>query len=381
MADDLVREACEACFEKNRGDCSAFVHAVAARLGITLEGQADAIVDTIRAGGGWTPLENGPVAVQRARAGMLVVAGLKGAEQAHPSAHGHVVVVVDGPLNRGAYPTAFWGSLGGEPGDNQTVNWAWTPGDRDRISYAAASIAGGGSAAGATATVTGSTAVPAPAPIQQAAAADNRLPWLTTAIRAAAPEADAAKWAALLQPHLLVSAMTTPRRVAAFLGQAAVEAGPAFQELAENTLYTSAERLCAIFPSTFPTIAVAQDYVGNDQRIACRAYAGRLGNGDEASGDGWLFRGSGLLQITGRDAHEAFAAILEAPVEQVAEWVRSPSGGVASACWFWRRHGLNALADIWHLSEITRAVNGQMMLAHAQRVAASDAALRATGGG
>jgi hypothetical protein len=64
------------------------------------------------------------------------MAGLKGSEQAHPDQHGHVVIVVDGSLAHDAYPSAYWGGLGGQPGRNQTLNFAWTVADRDRISYA-----------------------------------------------------------------------------------------------------------------------------------------------------------------------------------------------------------------------------------------------------
>jgi predicted chitinase len=206
------------------------------------------------------------------------------------------------------------------------------------------------------------------------------IPWLAQAICAAAPQADTELWTATLEPHLLASNIATPRRVAALLGQAAAEAGPGFAVLSEDTLYRHADRLCAIFPSCFPSMAVAQQYVGDATRIACRAYADKLGNGDEASGDGWRFRGSGLFQITGRSTYEAFAGDLNAPVDQVAEWTRTPAGAAASACWYWRKHALNTPADAWNLAAVTVGVNGAAMLAHALRVAAAEAALRAAGG-
>jgi hypothetical protein len=111
----------------------------------------------------------------------------------------------------------------------------------------------------------------------------NQISWLGEAIQAAAPQADLAVWTAALEPHLLASGITTPRRVAALLGQAAVEAGRAFTELAEDTCYTHAERLCTVFPSRFPSASVAERYVYDPRKIACRAYAGKNGNGDEAS--------------------------------------------------------------------------------------------------
>jgi len=133
---DRVREACEACFDTHQNDCSGFARAVAGQLGVPLQGLADQIVDTLRTGEGWTVLADGVAARASAQVGKFVMAGLEGSEQAHPDQHGHVVVVVDGPLAHGAYPTAYWGSLGGQPGRNQTLNFAWTAEDRDRISYA-----------------------------------------------------------------------------------------------------------------------------------------------------------------------------------------------------------------------------------------------------
>jgi hypothetical protein len=133
---DRVIAACKACYAANKGDCSGFARAVAAQVGVPLVGIADEIVDTLRTSAEWTPLANGIAAAQSAKDGKLVMAGLKGAEQAVPNAHGHIVVVVDGPLAHDAYPTAYWGSLGGQPGNNQTLNWAWTAADRDHVSYA-----------------------------------------------------------------------------------------------------------------------------------------------------------------------------------------------------------------------------------------------------
>ena len=145
MADRVI-DACEACYDANVGDCSGFAHAVAGRLDVTLAGIADQIVDTLRTSPDWTPLANGVAAALAAKGGAnLVIAGLKGEEQAAQNRHGHVVVVVDGPLAHDAYPTAYWGSLGGQPGKNQTLNHAWTAEDRDRISYAQHPITPAGS--------------------------------------------------------------------------------------------------------------------------------------------------------------------------------------------------------------------------------------------
>jgi hypothetical protein len=134
---DRVRDACESRFDAHKDDCSGFARAVAGQLGVTLEGLADQIVETLRTDPTWKRLADGRAAAQSAQAGNLVIAGLKGSEQARQDPHGHVVVVVDGPLAQNAYPSAYWGSLGGQPGRDQTLNFAWTVDDRDRIAYAA----------------------------------------------------------------------------------------------------------------------------------------------------------------------------------------------------------------------------------------------------
>ena len=134
--DQKVRAACEAEWDANKSDCSAFVRAVASRIGASVSGNADEITSSLTAGGPWNKLIDGPAAASAAHQGLLVVAGLKGADEASPSQHGHVVVVVDGPLNRGKYPRAYWGRLGGVGAKDQTINWAWKEGDRDNVTYA-----------------------------------------------------------------------------------------------------------------------------------------------------------------------------------------------------------------------------------------------------
>ncbi len=128
MAARSVGEFCEACFDAHKSDCSGFARAVANELKVPLQGLADEIVETLRTGQGWALLPNGVVAAQSARNGKLVIAGLKGSEQAHPDPHG---------LAHDAFPSAYWGRLGGTGAKDKTINWAWTTDDRDRVSYAA----------------------------------------------------------------------------------------------------------------------------------------------------------------------------------------------------------------------------------------------------
>jgi hypothetical protein len=128
-----VIDACEAVFADHVGDCSGFVRAAAARLGIELTGLANELVDRIGSEP-WTVLADGIEAKQKADEGHFVIGGLK------DDPHGHVVVVVPGPLDpaHGKYPTAYWGSLKNpqSAAKNKTVNWAWTKADRDRVVYA-----------------------------------------------------------------------------------------------------------------------------------------------------------------------------------------------------------------------------------------------------
>jgi hypothetical protein len=125
-----IINACEANYSAHIGDCSGFAHAVAGALGITLEGMANDMVDHIQ-GGVWTAVTDGLAAKAQADAGNFVIGGLK------DNPHGHVVVVVQGPIDasHGKYPTAYWGSLAGKPGKNQTVNWAWNAAERDHVVY------------------------------------------------------------------------------------------------------------------------------------------------------------------------------------------------------------------------------------------------------
>ena len=134
-----VIDVCEDEWPANKGDCSGFVKDVAASLGVSLSGQANDIVDQI-AGPGWTKLTDGKAAKQAADEGKFVVGGLKGSDQQTPSAHGHVVVVVAGPLAKDQYPTAYWGTLGGVGERSKTINWAWKAVDRDNVQFGTITI-------------------------------------------------------------------------------------------------------------------------------------------------------------------------------------------------------------------------------------------------
>ena len=103
----------------------------------------------------------------------------------------------------------------------------------------------------------------------------------------------------------------TPQRAAHFFAQTAHETG-GFKAFAENLNY-GAQGLLGIFKKYFPTEALAKQYERQPEKIANRVYASRMGNGDEASGDGWKFRGRGALQLTGKANYQAFADYLKKP--------------------------------------------------------------------
>jgi putative chitinase len=148
----------------------------------------------------------------------------------------------------------------------------------------------------------------------------------------------------------------TPMRVAAFLAQCGHESG-GFVFIRENLNYR-AESLVKQWPRYFPTIEIARQYERQPVKIANRAYANRMGNGDEASGDGWRFCGKGLIQLTGRDNYQDFADSIETPIDEVSEYLQTFEGAAQSACWFWETNNLNREADVGDIKTMTRKING-----------------------
>jgi putative chitinase len=169
----------------------------------------------------------------------------------------------------------------------------------------------------------------------------------------------ARKWAEPLNHAMAIGEINTPLRKAAFLAQVAHETG-GFVELTENLNY-SAEALLTQWPLHFTKDNV-QEYAHNPEKIANRAYANRDGNGDEASGDGWKFRGRGLDQMTGREAYRGFSAYLGVDVETNPDLVASNTSYCAlAAIWEWNKGGCNALADAGEFKKITEYYNGGLI--------------------
>ena len=150
--------------------------------------------------------------------------------------------------------------------------------------------------------------------------------------------------------------INTPRRVAMFIAQCAHESG-GFKFLKENLNYKAAS-LMKVWPRYFPTQEIANQYAGKQEMIANRAYGGRMGNGPEATGDGWRFCGRGLIQLTGRNNYQNFADSIETPVEDIPAYLQTFEGAVQSACWFWETNNLNRWSDQGDVLTVTKKING-----------------------
>jgi len=164
------------------------------------------------------------------------------------------------------------------------------------------------------------------------------------------------QWYTALKQCLPDYEINTPQRIAAFLAQCAHESG-GFKFLKENLNYQAAS-LMRVWPRYFPDMATAQAYAHNQEKIANRAYANRMGNGDEASGDGLRFCGRGLIQLTGKTNYQAFADSIETPLEDVPAYLATFEGAVQSACWFWENNNLNQYADSGDITTMTKRING-----------------------
>ena len=150
-------------------------------------------------------------------------------------------------------------------------------------------------------------------------------------------------WSAALNAAMQASAIGTPARQAAFLAQLLVESDELRRK--EEALNYSPRRLRQVWPHEFSSDAAAASYGHRPQALANRVYGARLGNRGLASGDGWRYRGRGLIQLTGRDNYASFARSTGLDALANPDLLLSPQGAARSAGWFWQSRGLNALAD------------------------------------
>jgi putative chitinase len=167
------------------------------------------------------------------------------------------------------------------------------------------------------------------------------------------------QWYEALSQLLPDYEINTPQRIAAFIAQCAHESG-GFTALKDNLNYNAAT-LRMIFGKYFPNDEIANQYASlpnKQEAIANKVYASRMGNGDEASGDGFRYCGRGLIQLTGKSNYQSFADSLEMNVEDVPEYLQTFEGAAQSACWFWESNNLNQWADKEDILTLTKRING-----------------------
>ena len=169
-------------------------------------------------------------------------------------------------------------------------------------------------------------------------------------------EALADRWAESLNETCERFAIDTPFRIAGFISNTAHESG-GFKFVTEGLNYSVAG-LMRTWPQRFPTVEVAQRYAMQPEKIANRAYCDRMGNGNEASGDGWKFRGRGLIQLTGKNNYVAYSLACDNEALQKPEIVEQPKYASESAGWFWDVNRLNTLADKQDVGGMCRRING-----------------------
>jgi putative chitinase len=164
------------------------------------------------------------------------------------------------------------------------------------------------------------------------------------------------KWADALNETCERFAIDSPFRIAGFLSNTAHESG-GFKYVKENLNYSVAS-LMRVWPQRFPTVEIAQRYAMQPEKIANRAYADRMGNGDEASQDGSKFIGRGLIQLTGKNNYVAYSLACDNEVLQKPEIVEQPKYAAESAGWFWDVNRLNTLADAQDIAGMCKRING-----------------------
>jgi putative chitinase len=155
---------------------------------------------------------------------------------------------------------------------------------------------------------------------------------------------------------MLSADINTPQRIAAFCAQIAVETDE-LSKLVENLNY-SASLLQQFWPKRFPTSKIAQQYAHNPEKIANYVYGSRLGNGPEATGEGWLYRGRGAMQLTGKDNY-AIASKLTG-IDLIADPTKAiePSNLFKIATAYWTYNKINEISDTGNIDDVSKKVNG-----------------------
>lgn len=164
------------------------------------------------------------------------------------------------------------------------------------------------------------------------------------------------EWCDTLNSVLPEYEINTPERIAMFIAQCAHESVD-FKFLKENLNY-QVKTLQRTFYKRFPTVEAAQPYALNAEKLANLVYSNRMGNGDEASGDGFRYIGRGLLQLTGKENYQKFADFMQLSLDDVVDYLTTYEGAVTSACWYWTDRNINEPSDARDVVEATRRING-----------------------
>jgi len=163
-------------------------------------------------------------------------------------------------------------------------------------------------------------------------------------------------WADALNETFERFDISTPARQAAFIGQCGHECAN-FRILEENLNYR-AETLMKLWKSRFPTVEIANEYARNPKKIANKVYSSRMGNRDEASGDGYRFRGRGCIQLTGHANYFHAGQACGEDFVMNPDLVATPRYAAMTAGWFWNTHKLNQYADSQDYKTLTKKING-----------------------
>jgi putative chitinase len=167
------------------------------------------------------------------------------------------------------------------------------------------------------------------------------------------------QWVDALNETFAKFGISTPKQQAAFIGQCSHECGN-FRLLEENLNYKAAT-LMRLWPKRFPTLEIANQYAGQPRKIANSVYANRMGNRDEASGDGYRFRGRGCIQLTGHSGYYHAGQALGVDFVMQPDLVATPQYAALTAGWFWSTHNLNALAEAGDEVACCKRINGGLI--------------------
>ena len=217
----------------------------------------------------------------------------------------------------------------------------------------------------------------APNPPAPASPTLSTIPGLADALHAVAPQADHARWIPVLQSAFTHWGFTKPEQVAAAVGQFTVETD--FHSLIESLDFTTPERLQNVYPHAFATVDAARPYCNAPEKLANFVYAGQPGN--EADGDGWRYRGRGLIQLTGKTEYLDFARAMNTSLDEVVDWCATDQGAAMSGVWYLKDKNCfdkvsNGLTDA-AIDDVSKAVNGKYCKTLAKRQQATYAAYNA----